>query len=195
LRGGPKIRQEGRGRVCQVAREEGEGGMMDWVKRRLQQEDELRQHKERLHSGTPLLWKGLCQALQDSLNEYSSTTRYGRFESDAQSDVFSARYLEDTPTNRKYTEEKKVSVVIDSTGSIRAEYEGKRHKELSYGPRKLTLGLGNGRVCLEDENGEFDSKDAAAYFLDPFLFPELAHLSPLPRTKGVGDQGQIENRK
>ena len=153
---------------------------MTWVKIRLEQQSKARQRRERMVSLTPPLWKGLCEALKDSITEYYDDKKYGRFEPNEKNHhVFCVRYLEDTP-NRN-TEIKKVTIVLDATkATVTAEYDGQVKPA-----RVLKLDSKNGDVSLVDEKGtEFDSERAAAYFLDPFLFPDLDG-EPIPTDPGM----------
>jgi hypothetical protein len=160
---------------------------MDWVKKRIKERDAKRQRGEKIESGTEPIWKSLCQALKDSIAVYREATNIGRFEEDGRNHhLYWVRYVEDTP-NRN-TEKKKVIITLDaSESSITATYEG-----VDYRPRSVTLDVENGDVYLRnEEKGLLQSADVAAYFLDPFLFPDLAQ-TPLPKVS-VYEKGGLKS--
>ena len=155
--------------------------MMSWVRRRLDQSDKLFERQKKVASGTEPIWLSLREALKDSIATFEEGRRGGRFEQNGKNHhVYWARYLEDTPNHA--TEKKKVTIALDGgAGKITATYEG-----VSHAPRVLKLTLCGEEVCLQREPEEgskmpdgLHSAEAAFYFLDPFLFPDLAS-SPLP---------------
>jgi hypothetical protein len=55
---------------------------------------------------------------------------------------------------------------------------------VKYAARSLRLDVEDGDICLRNEKRDLlQSADAAAYLLDPFLFPDLAE-TPLPSESG-----------
>ena len=56
---------------------------MDWIKKRLEQRDEIRQRREKITSATEPIWASLCEAVKDSIAAYFEALPYGRFEQDA----------------------------------------------------------------------------------------------------------------
>jgi hypothetical protein len=148
---------------------------MYWIKKRLEQRDEIRQRREKIASATEPIWASLCEAVKDSIAAFFKATPYGRFEQDGENHhVYWVRYVEDSPNHN--AEKKKVVLTLNAReGTITATYD-----QVDYESRSLILGLKGDRVCLQNESEILQSSDAAAYFLDPFLFPDLAETS-IPR--------------
>ena len=149
---------------------------MYWVEKRLEQRAELRASREKLNSGTEPIWESLCQAMSDSIKAYEKKEPYGRFEQDGKNHhLYWVRYVEDTPNHN--TEIRKVTVVLDGAkGTITATYKGKKHH---HEPRLVRLAMHNGDICLKNDGTPLQSAGAAAYLLDPFLFPDLEAI-PIP---------------
>jgi hypothetical protein len=157
---------------------------MDWIKKRFEQQDDLRKRREKISSGADPVWGSLGQAIKDALAEYQKEDQYGRFESDGRNHhVYWVRYLVDTP-NRN-TEKKKTTVTLDmEEATVTAVYVG-----VPFEPRILKLDLNNAElVCLKSSEKEFDGGSAAQHLLDPFLFPDLAS-SPLPEPSIYSKRG------
>lgn len=154
---------------------------MEWVTKRLKQREESSAHRQKVASGTEPMWQSLCQAIKDSIAAFSQAEPSGRFvEEPKNHHVYWIRYIEDTPQHG--TEKKKVMIVLDAEeSSIKASYTG-----VPFSSRSMKLDVEGGSVCIRNETGTAtDSAEAAAYILDPFLFPDLA-ATPIPSDSNPG---------
>jgi hypothetical protein len=150
---------------------------MDWLNKRPNERNAIRRRKKEIANDTPALWESLSRAMKDSVKAYYAAEQYGRFEQDANTGegVYAAQYLEDTPNRGTRKEE----------NEGRSQHgDGDYHRELSRKPhsaREVKIEANNdGLVYLSVNGTQLQAEDAAAYLLDPFLFPDLADTTPSP---------------